>query len=248
MKRLFVLLIFLSSVLIVSGQGNVVKANLTSLALKDFYFSYERTFLEKFSVNIGYDFMPARGVPFSSSFPNVNGNPSPAKDMKMSGWRITPEFRFYTSLVKGAPKGFYVAPYFRYGKYDFSLDDYQYHYNDMYDGNKTKTADIDYRGNYTAVGGGIMIGHQWILAKHVSLDFWIVGIGLSNTKFNIKASSEDLDQRYFEQGSDFTDNIENALKVFNNVQITTGKDNVQADSKGILLGLRGLGFNVGFAF
>lgn len=248
MKRLFTLLIFLMNVLFAYAQGNVIKANLTSLVLKDFYFSYERTFLEKFSINLGYDFMPTRGIPFSSAFPDVNGNPSPAIDMKVSGWRITPEFRFYTSLIKGAPKGFYVAPYFRYATYDFTLDDYQYSYNDIYDGNKHKTADVDYRGNYTSVGGGIMIGHQWILAKHVSLDFWIIGLGLGNTTFRLKASSEDLDPRYFEEGSDFTDDVESGLRVLNNVKLSTGADYVQADSKSTLLGIRGLGFNVGFAF
>lgn len=249
MKRLttalFLPLIFTFSAY---SQGNILKANLTSLALKDVYVSYERTFLKKFSVNLGFDYLPKRGIPLASYFADVNGNPSPVRDMRISGWRITPEFRFYTSVLKGAPKGFYVAPYFRYGVYDFKLGSYQYNYTDGYDGNKSKTANIDFTGQYKAVGGGIMIGHQWIIAKHLSIDFWIVGIGVSGTNFALRGTTNDMDPRYFEEGSTFSEDIKGYLKVLNEVSISTGSNYVEAGSNNVFLGVRGLGFNVGYAF
>jgi hypothetical protein len=248
MKRICLQLLFLTLALSSYSQGNIIKVNLTSFVFKDVYVSYERTFLKRFSLNLGVDYMPTRNIPFASNFGDVNGYPNPAIGMTVSGWRITPEVRIYMSLTKGSPKGFYIAPYFRYGNYDFQHDAYQYHYNDVYDNNIAKTAKVDFTGKYAAVGGGIMIGHQWIIAKRLSLDFWILGLGVSSVDFDLRASSNDMDKRYFSESSSFSHDVESNLRVFNNISLTTGDNFVQANSNNVFLGVRGLGFNVGFAF
>ena len=248
MKRYISTLLFLLFAALSHAQHNVVKANLSSAALLNAYVSYERTFGRHFSVNLGINMFPDRNIPFSSNFEDVNKNVSPIKTMKMEGWGITPEFRFYTSSENGSPKGFYVAPYFRYSQILFQKSDYKYNYLDIYNDNKSKTSSIDFNGQNTSIGGGVMIGNQWIIGKHFSIDFWIVGLGMSNSSFTMNASSNDMDSRYFEKGSSFEKDVESYLKVFNSINIQPGNNFLKASSEQTLPSLRGLGLNVGFAF
>lgn len=61
----------------------------------------------------------------------------------MSGVGITPEFRFYPEKI--APNGFYLAPYLRFQATE----------NDNY------------------LGGGLIIGRQWVFGEVISLDIFI---------------------------------------------------------------------------
>ncbi len=248
MRKLFLSFLLLSGLFKAHAQGNIIKANLSSLAFKTVYLSYERTFLKRFSINLGFDFMPNRGIPFANQLGDLNGYANPAEGMKLNGWQITPEFRVYTSIVKGSPRGFYIAPYLRYTTYSLDYKGYEYHYNDTYDNDQPKVAHVDLTGTFSAIGGGIMIGHQWIVGKHVAIDFWIAGLGLNSSQFQLRATSNDLDKRYFTDNSSLTIDIESNLKLFNKTSFTMGNNYAQANSNGLLVGIRGLGFNIGFAF
>jgi hypothetical protein len=83
-------------------------------------------------------------------------------DVNIDGWSITPEFRYYATQ-KGAMQGFYVAPFMRFGNFD--LDD------------KVSKAEMK------TIGGGLLVGHQWIFSKGLSLD---VFLGPSYNTGNIK--------------------------------------------------------------
>ena len=73
-------------------------------------------------------------------------------DVQLRGWSVTPEFRYYPTK-KGAMEGFYAAPFMRYG--NFVVDDQLS------------------KGDLITIGGGLLVGNQWIFAKGISLDTYI---------------------------------------------------------------------------
>jgi Protein of unknown function (DUF3575) len=75
-------------------------------------------------------------------------------DSKFSGFGITPEYRFYLSET-AAPQGVYIAPFVRYQS--FSIED-----------------DVtNSEGDFSAFGGGVIIGKQWIFKEKIALDMFL---------------------------------------------------------------------------
>ncbi|MCU0376618.1 MAG: DUF3575 domain-containing protein [Chitinophagaceae bacterium] len=72
--------------------------------------------------------------------------------VKLRGWGITPEFRYYASQ-KGKLQGFYLAPYGRL--------------------NSLKGTDLDASGTITTMGGGLLVGHQWIVGRGFVVDVFL---------------------------------------------------------------------------
>lgn len=121
------------------AQENVVKINIFSPIVKTLNMSYER----KVSANGSFQI----GGYFTSYSPG---------DSKISGFGVTPEYRFYLSESE-APAGVYVAPFVRYQSLKVE---------DTFDGEVTK-------GKWSAFGGGLVIGKQWIFKEKISLDIFI---------------------------------------------------------------------------
>jgi hypothetical protein len=90
---------------------------------------------------------------------------------KFSGFGITPEFRFYLSETP-APAGFYAAPFLRYQSFTIEETD----------------PDIAAKGTFSAFGGGVIIGKQWIFKEKVALDLFI---GPSYNGGKVKAEAGD---------------------------------------------------------
>ena len=79
-------------------------------------------------------------------------------DISLRGFGITPEYRFYLSKSHDAPDGAYLAPYIRYQNLTFT--------------DKTdNTAGVQ----LNTVGGGLLIGRQWLLGRqdNVALDLFL---------------------------------------------------------------------------
>jgi hypothetical protein len=148
MRKITLLTLFIliatTSKIFAQERKNVVKMNLFSLAAATFNFAYERALNEKTSVqlDVAYTGVSSGGV-------------------KYSGYQIQPEVRFYFSQ-KGAPSGFYLAPFARYRSLGVSA----------------QAADVDAYGNVTtvtdkmtwnSVGGGLVLGGQWLLGGRVAL-------------------------------------------------------------------------------
>jgi len=72
-------------------------------------------------------------------------------DTRFTGLILTPEYRFY--VKKNAIDGFYVAPYFRYQRYSLEAKD-------------------NSKATYSAIGGGAILGRQWIFSSGFTLDFF----------------------------------------------------------------------------
>lgn len=90
---------------------------------------------------------------------------------KFTGFGITPEFRFYLSDTP-APAGFYAAPFVRYQNFTVEETD----------------PDFASKGTLSTIGGGLVIGKQWIFKEKVVLDIYV---GPSYASGKVKAESGD---------------------------------------------------------
>ena len=121
---------------------NAIKLNFLSPIVQTLNLSYERTTGPSQSFQLGFYYTGAK-----------------SRDVKLRGFGITPEYRFYLGEEKPAPDGFYIAPFLRYTKYDL-----------------TSEADQDQqtsRGTYTSFGGGFVVGRQWVFKKRATFDMFI---------------------------------------------------------------------------
>ncbi|MET4076618.1 DUF3575 domain-containing protein [Hymenobacter sp. UYCo722] len=128
-----------------SAQDNVVKVNIFSPIYKTGSFFFEHKLDASKSVQLGASFTSA----------------SVDDDVTLSGFAITPEYRFYLSDSKEAPRGFYVGPYLRYRNLKLKYADNS--------GGGSQAAEA----TLNTFGGGILIGHQWIFKQRFSLDTFL---------------------------------------------------------------------------
>lgn len=190
-----------------TAPKSVIKLNLLPIGLGDFSFQYEYAFHKNMSGALGLSFL---------SLPkNIKGrilDSMGITNSKITGWAITPEFRFYPGEKKEheAPHGFYLAPYFRYSKY---------HVTGQYlvdlpatagtggtivpppfgSTTPTKSYNLDIKSTTTCYNFGLMIGYQWIIGEHFSIDWWIIGAGRGNSKLSCDFNSSELNMSASDQ-------------------------------------------------
>jgi hypothetical protein len=153
MKKIILSAILVLFALGAFAQKNVVKLNLVGACFGSYTLAYERVINSKASVqlSVGYRIYSYTLLDFKYSY---------------TGPTIVGEFRYYlTNKSMEAPKGLYVAPFVRYGTYDWKVED---------DGSYSGTPGY-YNCTYTTstIGGGAMFGYQFIVAKHLALDLFI---------------------------------------------------------------------------
>lgn len=91
---------------------------------------------------------------------------------EISRWRgygITPEFRYYLSETS-APQGVFVAPFIRFQKI------------------KAEEKDTNFSSSLIGIGGGIIIGRQWIFKDKISLEAFL---GPSYTSVKVSGESNE---------------------------------------------------------
>ena len=146
---------------------NVIKLNVISLAVGTFSGFYERVINEQMSFQLG------------ASYTNISSDW--ILDVRYKGYAITPEFRYYLSSTE-APRGFYAAPFVRYRRSDVT-------------GNITRDGqEIPANGKISAYGAGVMIGGQWIIGKHFSLDAFV---GPSLNARSVKVNTPNVTEKDF---------------------------------------------------
>lgn len=92
-------------------------------------------------------------------------------DTKFTGLAITPEFRIYPK--KNALNGVYIGPYLRYQS--FTVED------------KVSAS----KGSLTSMGGGLVIGRQWITKSGFTMDLFFGGHYASA---NVKVDNGTIDE------------------------------------------------------
>ncbi|WP_316752171.1 DUF3575 domain-containing protein [Pedobacter gandavensis] len=220
---------------------NLVKWNVAAVALKTYSFQYERAVGKKISVAMGFRLMPKSHVPFSSTFKSLIDDDQTwesIKDFKTGNFAITPEFRYY--FGQSVFRGFYVAPFVRYAKYDVSLP---YNYEATF-GTTTVKDKIDMKGSLNTITGGVLFGAQWKLSKAVYLDWWILGPNYGSNSGSISGKKKLSTEEQKELRDALTD-LEDLPLV--KVKSTVDGDGAKIDFSGPWAGMRS-GISVGYRF
>jgi hypothetical protein len=89
-------------------------------------------------------------------------------ETSFSGVAITPEFRYYPKA--NALSGLYLAPFLRYQNYTVK-DDFS-------------------KGNYSSIGGGAVLGRQWVYKSGFTLDLFF-GPAFNSGKVKADAGSSE---------------------------------------------------------
>jgi hypothetical protein len=107
--------------------------------------------------------------------------------IKYTGYGITPEFRFY--LGQEVMNSFYVAPFARYQSFTIA------------------EVETDSKATLTIMGGGVLLGRQWILGESFTIDLFM---GPKYSSTNFKVSNGDVDD------------FKNAKKLFDGMGLRSG--------------------------
>lgn len=221
------------------GSKGVVKLNLFGFAFRNINLQGEYAIHKNFSGCLGINFMPPGALP--GMFPGATTSSLESagfRDFSVSGYSFTPELRFYPGKKEKhqAPYGFYLAPYFRLSKYSFKTDF-------EYDNNGT----LQYYSStlsYGGYGGGLMMGSQWIIGKHVSIDWYILGGHYGSGNFTIKLKDPAIGNLSAEGKAQFQEELASSSS---NATVTIDGDKATVKAKVPFLGVR-MGLSVGFAF
>lgn len=225
------------------GGKNFLKVNLSSIVFNNYSFQYERVLGKRWSIALGYSFRPSGEIPFSSTVKGFADEEDDATtflidNAKIGATAITPEIRWY--LGKGYGRGFYIAPYYRYTK--FEAENVQVAYVDQNGDDQT----VRMGGDITANSFGLMFGAQWTIGKHFTIDWWILGAHIGTASGDIAGvTTQVLTQ-------DEQDQVRDVLEGF---EIPFIDSEVQTSSSGAVIkmdgswgGIRAFGVNVGYRF
>lgn len=165
---------------------NIVKVNLTNLALMSGGFSYERILSKHISLLVSGTYRPASKSKVLSTLGSEGftggGASSSYQNMLLGYMGISPELRFY--LGKGYGNGVYLSPYFRYE--NFNISNFPFSYD-----NNGKEETLTFKGNINGTSGGILFGYQWLMGKNknIVLDWSIIGVHYGVSGGNIHGES-----------------------------------------------------------
>ena len=231
-----------------SYSKNRLKINVSSLFLNNYSFTYERSLTRKISFVAGYRTMPKIILGKVSLVKKIIDQVADDGDaikedvnrISLSNSAYTGELRIYTGHKPGA-RGFYCSLYGRYSQLTIDYP-YEFHTN-------AKTYVIPIKTTPKVWGAGLMIGAQWLIAKRISLDWYILGGHYGSIKGDA-SGVVDLSELSSSDKEELKGDIENLLTVGNKQYITATVTNqgVQAKIDGPMLGFRGAGINIGIAF
>lgn len=206
---------------------NIIKLNVPDMFVRNFTFQYERVINQRISVALGVRGMPNGKIPLSSALLNASGlgivsGFTPLNKIKVNGFAITPEMRFYVGK-KGYGQGFYLAPFYRYSQAKLKEINIDY---DFTAGEKL----IKLNGKSSVNMGGLMIGAQWFLGERISLDWWIAGLQFGGNKGSFSGfTSVPLTT---------TDQV-NIIEEINKIEIPYVKKTVTVDANNARLDIKG---------
>lgn len=213
---------------------NVASIGLLSLGFYNISLKYERSLKPWCSVRLHGGMM----IPHSSSVIEsvedlVNENSSTKMSNELWGWHIKPEFVCYPGK-KGSPKGYYIGGY---GKVD--------HYGLTMNVQTTKN-EYDNGLGITRVGGGLIMGYQWLIANRVSIDFWFFGIGVDYYMMSASYKAKASESLSADDKKDIEDNVK-AISADAAVKYINGRE-AKVDFPGIIFPCSRFGLSVGVAF
>lgn len=238
-------------------RKNGVKMNLSSLAFSNYSFSYERAIARKITLVGGFSILPeskAGALPLIKKGIEIaeigteTGDDSEGEEItdildnaNVSSNAITGEVRFYTGKKPGA-RGFYASIYGRYTTMNMS-------HTYVYEADAGEEIDLPIVAKLNGFGGGVMLGAQWLIAKRVTFDWYIVGghYGKLSGDLTGKADLSSLSQ---EDKADLEAEIEDLASNGDRkyINATVNDNGMFGKVNSPFGGVRGFGFNLGIAF
>lgn len=265
MKQFF---LFISMTLLLSNvfsQSNTIKISLLPTAWGEIRGSYEHAVNKNQSIQVNFGYVVPNTIPnfiYDESEVEDYGGSVDIKN-KLSGFTVSGEYRFYTSSSKDAPRGFYFAPYFKYNKYNaetsagFDYDLTAEEYNNLEPEQQevatpnglgyTLEVTGDFDANMRQMGGGVMIGYQWLISDVVALDFNFFGLGVDSYLFNFDLSTEDVDVDYTRWGEEIKEELEDFTLIGEDIQVTPEQDRIRVRAPFVLPNIR-FSISLGVAF
>ncbi|MDB4285700.1 DUF3575 domain-containing protein [bacterium] len=234
---------------VAESPQNVIRLNLTTLALSNLDLGFERAISPKFTVGLSGSYL-LTSVFSTTSLSGVgpSENTTVTFDLSnFSGYRATPSFRYYPGGKRNAPHGFYVELFGRYYSYTLDLP-----YNSV---NVMDPAanDIKSDGKFTlsGLGGGLSFGAQWIIGNRFTLDWNFIGGGTSIATITGEFTNEEgLTQDEYNQVASDVEDYYTGFPLFpaDDTTITVEADQVDIKSTGAMLPLIRSNITIGFAF
>ncbi|MCJ8163869.1 DUF3575 domain-containing protein [Pontibacter sp. E15-1] len=230
-------------------RKNIIKINLSSLALDNYSLSYERSLSRKITAVAGYSFIPKTDVASIYLVDKVLKKYTTISDETMdeleaatlANKAYTGELRLYTGRNAGA-RGFYVSLYGRYMDLDAT---YTHEYE--IDG---KSYILPVAGNVEGLGGGLMFGAQWLIARRLTFDWYVIGAHYGRLNVNASAVT-DLSTMTPQEQRELEEDIESVNDQLDGraeIKATVTDEGVSIKGNAPFAGIRGLGFSLGIAF
>lgn len=239
-RTLLPVLVFLSYLpaksQIIEGK-NMAKVNLSAFVGKGFGLQYERQIGKRLTVALGYSKIPTSNIAFKSFIESQIDDPDiKIGDFKLGTSIFTPEVRYYLGK-KGAFHGFYLAPYGRFGRYNLQGPI-------TYTTSTNTKRDLVFTGSLNSATGGLMLGSSFNLFKRLFLDWWIIGgsIGSANGNFIAQTPLSESEQRSLRE------ELESIDVAFTSIKSTVNSSGATIITSGTMVGVRGLGINLGIRF
>ena len=230
---------------VMPDRKNAVKINLTSLLFSGISVQFERVITPRLSLSAGVNYRPEGQLPFAGFIKNtfIDEDELNARrfldETMFSYMTITPEIRFYPGS-KGAPNGFYVAPYFRYGSWDMVSQI-------EFDRDNDPSVDLSLSGDLSYYGGGLMLGFQRA-RNRMTVDWWLLGPFIGSIDGSFAARGSDDINLTEQEKRDIEQEINEIDTGILDVSARIGDDRVDMLIGGGILGIRAIGFTIGVRF
>jgi hypothetical protein len=147
------------------------------------------------------------------------------------------DFRFYKAS-KGAPRGFYYAPYFKFLKGDMDL--------------VIPNTDLNYTETISAtgasLGAGLNLGVNWLIKNRVSIDWTFLALGFQSVTSTGKYNTTDPSVNVEEYKDDVVRNLERIPLIGSKFKVAADGDNVSIKLKNQILPDGAMRLTIGVAF
>lgn len=248
------LLLFLKNIAI--SQDNLLKVNLSSIAVRSYVVQYEKVLNNRVTFSLGGGFRPMSLIPFPNETNNlvkfvdnridyIDLDNTRPKETTIKGYQVTPEVRLYLGQ-KEAPYGFYISVYGRHNHVNAIVPvEMELEYNNL---PVSLRLPVDTKINtYSA---GLMLGKQFKIGNRFVFDCNLIGVSFG--KMTVHGES-------LQNLSSFNEDFQGRLraKVVEEFNIDEEVFGVSVNNNGIYMdalkrlnyfNIRTLGLNIGFRF
>ncbi len=214
---------------VTNAYKNIVKLNLPNLAFRNISLNYERILSDRNSASLSAGFFIPGAAPLfiADALADTPGTGD------FSGFSIVGDYRIY-SKKKGAPRGFYYAPFAKHANYKYLFDT-------TIEDNLTNA-----NSALTTYGVGIQLGTQWVIKDRFVIDWGILGVSVQ--QYNVTSTFTSMEDINFEQIRESLEaDIEDNNLIGTPIEFTSGDNFLSAELPFLFGGLRSY-LSVGMQF